>query len=294
MNHRVLLQQTISLTLIVLLLAGCGGTLAEQTATPIQTPDHSTLAADKRAGIPASDQDFVVYTVPGMDQVTLANIEYRDGLTMDVYYPPDFDFTQNLPVVIFVNGFADEWLQKQFGAKLKDYGQYISWSQLIAASGMIAIAYETHDPVVNIHDLINYTRANGPWLRINEDRICLWSGSANSATALYALTDTSAEYRDSLACAVIYYGRTSWEGITYTEQGLSADIPLFIVKAGRDDPSLNRQIDDIVEKVREANVPLEFVDYEDGVHGFDLFQDTAESREIIKQTLEFIKTHLQE
>ena len=288
MNHRVLLLQTIGLTLIVLLLAGCGGTPAEPTTTSIPIPDHSILATDKRKDTP--DQSSVVYTLPEMDQITLANIEYKEGLTMDIYYPLDFDFTQNLPVVIFVNGFVDEEFQKMFGCKLKDSGPSISWGQLVAASGMIAIMYETHDPDVDIHDLLNYTRANGSWLRVDKDRICLWASSASPPTALIALTDTSAEYHDSLACAIIYYGIIPPVSV----DDLSADIPLFIVKAGKDDAFLNIKLDKFVEKAREANIPLEFVDYEDGIHGFDYWQDTDESREIIKQTLEFMHTHLQE
>lgn len=278
MNHRVLFQLAISLMLTVLLLTGCGGTPDESTTTPIPTPDHSILASDKLTPV----QSFVVYTLPEMDQITLANIEYKDGLTMDIYYPLDFDFTQNLPVVIFVIGFVDN--------KLKDTEIYISRGQLVAASGMIAIAYETHDPDVDTHDLINYIRANESWLRIDKDRICLWSSSANAPTALIALTDTSTEYHDSLACAVIYYGVIP---PVYADD-LSADIPLFIVKAGTDVASLNRQLDQFVEKARAANIPLEFVDYEDGIHGFDVWQDTDESREIIEQSLEFMKTHLQE
>ena len=269
--------------IIIPLLVGCG-----MSDTPVPTPDHSILASDKRKDTP--DQSSVVYTLPEMDQITLANIEYKDGLTMDIYYPLDFDFTQNLPVVIFVNGFVDEEFQKMFGSKLKDSGVYISWGQLVAASGMIAITYETHDPDVDIHDLLNYTQANGSWLRVDKDRICLWASSASPPTALIALTDTSAEYHDSLACTVIYYGIIPPVSV----DDLSADIPLFIVKAGKDDAFLNIKLDKFVEKAREANIPLEFVDYEDGIHGFDVWQDTDESREIIKQTLEFMKTHLQE
>ena len=269
--------------IIIPLLVGCG-----MSDTPVPTPDHSILASDKRKDTP--DQSSVVYTLPEMDQITLANIEYKEGLTMDIYYPLDFDFTQNLPVVIFVNGFVDEEFQKMFGSKLKDSGVYISWGQLVAASGMIAITYETHDPDVDIHDLLNYTQANGSWLRVDKDRICLWASSASPPTALIALTDTSAEYHDSLACTVIYYGIIPPVSV----DDLSADIPLFIVKAGKDDAFLNIKLDKFVEKAREANIPLEFVDYEDGIHGFDVWQDTDESREIIKQTLEFMKTHLQE
>ena len=153
-----------------------------------------------------------------MDQVTLANVEYKDGLTMDVYYPPDFDFTQNLPVVIFVNGFVDDEIRQEIGCKLKDAGIHISWAQLVAASGMVAM----------------------------------------------------------------------WD----LRERLPPDTAFFIVKGGRDDTGLNPSIDRFVEKAREANISVEFVDYEDGIHGFDIWQDTDESREIVKQTVEFMKTHL--
>ena len=113
---------------------------------------------------------------------------------------------------------------------------------------------------------------------------------SQSPTALIALTDPSAEYHDFLACAVIYYGDTP----PASADDLSADIPLFIVKAGKDNAFLNIKLDKFVEKALEANIPLEFVDYEDGIHGFDFWQDTDESREIIKQTLEFMNTYLQE
>jgi len=268
---------------IIPLLVGCG-----TSETPVSTPDHSILASDKRKDTP--DQSFVVYTLPEMDQITLANIEYKDGLTMDIYYPLDFNFSKNLPVVIFVNGDVDEEVEKMIGCKWKDSGAYISWGQLVAASGMIAITYETQDPDLDIHDLVNYTRANGLLLRVDKDRICLWASSAHLRTALIALTDTSAEYHDSLACAVIYYGIIP----PASADNLSADIPLFIVKAGKDVAPLNIKLDQFVEKAREVNIPLEFVDYEDGIHGFDFWQDTDESREIIKQTLEFMKAHLQE
>jgi acetyl esterase/lipase len=55
---------------------------------------------------------------------------------------------------------------------------------------------------------------------------------------------------------------------------------------------LNQDLDDFVETARGANVPMEYVAYEEGIHGFDVYQDTAESREIIKQTLEFMKGYL--
>lgn len=297
MKHRgsFLLIIGLLLTVFVILLSGCGALVAEPTPTPIPTltpmptPDHSILAADMRKDSP--EKSSVVYTLPEMDQITVANVAYKDVLTMDVYYPQNFSFDQNLPVVIFVNGFPDEVAAEMLGAGLKDTGIYISWGQLVAAAGMSAITYEVAEPDVDIYDLISYVQANAAQLRLDKDRICIWSSSGNTPTAVVALTDSSRAYRDSLACAVLYYGYTP---PTIDPDGLSADIPWFIVKAGTDDPSLNLKLDNFIRKIRAAEVPLELVEYEDGIHGFEVWQDTDESREIIQQTIEFMKTNFQE
>ena len=287
--NRIKISFSLTMLITVILFSvGCNAIPGEPTPSPFPTPDHSILASDMRKDSP--EKSSVVYTLPEMDQVTVANVEYKDGQTMDVYYPPNFNFDQNLPVIIFVNGFRDEELQEMVGASLKDTGIYISWSQLVAAAGMSAVTYEANDPEVDIHDLINYVQADASRLRIDKDRICLWSSSANTTIAVIALTDPNTEYHDSLACGVIYYGVTP---LIFAED-FSADIPLFIVKAGKDDNNLNLSLDFFVDAAREANVPLEFVEYEDGIHGFDARQDTDDSREIVRQTLEFMKTNLQD
>ena len=272
-------------SLAALVAAACSSLVPIlSTPTPIPTPDHSILAADKRMETAAPD--FVVYSVPGMELVTVANIPYNDSLTMDVYYPPDFDFAQALPVVVFVNGFDDRRLKADVGTILKDAGIYISWGQLVAASGMLGITYEAEHPDTDIHDVLRHVRANASHFRAIPDRICLWSSSANSALAVRVITDATLDYRDSLVCAVIYFGVIRRHG------DLSPSIPLLVAKAGLDDERLNRDLDRFVQEAREANIPLEYLVYDDGRHGFDGRQDTEESRNIIEQTLEFLRSHL--
>src|SRR5216684_4695111 len=88
----------------------------------------------------------VVYTMPGVEAVTVRrNEEYgvtdAGALTMDLYYPPDSKRGARTPAVIFVTGFSDLGAQRMLGCTLKDIGSYISWGQLAAASGLIAITY---------------------------------------------------------------------------------------------------------------------------------------------------------
>ena len=66
----------------------------------------------------------VVYQLPDMDRVLLTNASYKDKLTADIYYPPNFKSDTKLPVVIFVNGVGDAIVLPD---SLKDTEQYISW-----------------------------------------------------------------------------------------------------------------------------------------------------------------------
>lgn len=82
--------------------------------------------------------------MPGVEAVTVRrNEEYQVGdagpLTMDLYYPPDATADARTPAVIFVTGFSDVGAQKMLGCKLKEMGSYISWAQLVAATGFVGI-----------------------------------------------------------------------------------------------------------------------------------------------------------
>jgi len=166
-------------------------------------------------------------------------------------------------------------------------GQYISWGQLVAASGLIGVTYEVpSEPRAATQDAITYVWENGPALGINPDRFCVWSCSSHSITALAVLTDTTSDYRDSLACGVIYYGDM------ITTNPLRSEVPLFIVEAGEDGPGTNRRIDRFVDEAKSAGVEVEFVIYPDGVHGFEVEQNTEETHDIVKRTLEFLAIHL--
>ena len=99
----------------------------------------------------------VVYQIPGTDAVkTRWDVEYRvtdaGVLTMDIYYPPDSKSEAPIPAVIFVSGYPDPGFQKMMGCKLKEMESYISWVQLTAASGLIAITYTTgNEPAEDVH-----------------------------------------------------------------------------------------------------------------------------------------------
>jgi hypothetical protein len=64
------------------------------------------------------------------------------------------------------------------------------------------------------------------------------------------------------------------------------------VRAGLDQPDLNSIIDNFIVKAFAQNVSITAVNHATGHHSFDILDNNERSREIIKQTLDFIKTHL--
>jgi hypothetical protein len=77
------------------------------------------------------------------------------------------------------------------------------------------------------------------------------------------------------------------------ELKLRDDLPLLIVRAGLENvPHLNNTIDHFISKAINQNLQIEFINYREGQHGFDAYDDNDQSREIIKKTIDFWKFHL--
>ena len=124
----------------------------------------------------------------------------------------------------------------------------ISWGQLAAASGVVAITYTNSEPAADLDALLQHVRQNAASLGIDENRIGVWACSGNVPLALWAVMQ---EGRAFLKCAVLLYGyMLDLDGATgvaeaahmfrYTNptDGKSIDdlppnLPLFIVRAGQ-------------------------------------------------------------
>lgn len=254
----------------------------------------------------------VVYQIPGMDAVTIRrNVEYRTtdpALTMDLYYPPDTKITARIPAVVFVSGYPDPGFEKMVGCKFKEMGSYISWGQLTAVSGIVAITYTNIEPAADVKTLLQYIRENAASLGIDENRIGLWACSGNVPNALSVLMHERGDY---LKCAVLCYGcMLDLEGSTgmadaakmfgfvnpcagKSVEDLPNEVPLFIARAGQDQmPRLNETMDRFLAKALTCNLPITFTNHPAGPHAFDVLDNSETSREIIRQILTFMRFHL--
>jgi len=255
----------------------------------------------------------VVYAIPGMTSVTIRrDVEYgatdAAALTMDLYYPPEAARGARTAAVVFVTGYSDVGAQKMLGCRFKDMASYVSWGRLAAASGMVGITYVNREPAADALAVLQYVRTNAASLEIDETRIAVWSCSGNVPNALSVLMQSG---QDSLKCAALSYGlmldldgstvvadaAKQW-GFVNPAAGNSVDdlprrLPLFVARAGRDEfPGLNDTIDRFLTAALRANLPVTFVNHSEGPHAFDLFDDSATSREIVKRILSFLQFHL--
>ncbi len=276
------------------------GALAQEASKPAKEPTLEEIKPMR-----------VVYSVQGMERVKVQkNLVYKKAgdleLQMDVYAPPDLKRGERRPAVIFVSGDAPWEILKD----LKDWGVYVSYGQLAAASGFVGVTFnhrstekftKIRDAAQDIDDAISYARGHADALGIDPDRICLWAYSAGGPFLRTMLRDKPAFVR----CIVGYYSMfglpqgTAAEDVVreftvsnYLGQNPKNVPPLMVVRAGRDVPFINDSVDEFLREAVKQNLSIEFTNYVEGTHGFDVDVNTDRTREIIKRTLEFVKKHL--
>jgi hypothetical protein len=259
----------------------------------------------------------IVYAIPGMEKIrALKDLTYKRladvELKMDVYHPQNLPSGARRPAVVFIHGGA---LPPNLRTKPKEWGAYVSYGQLAAASGFVGITFNHRfygwdmkalaDARSDVADAIAYIRSNAERLGIDRDRICLWSLSAGSLFLGAAISDAPSFIR----CLVFYYAIMDLEPLRKERPAITDDVtrefspiyrlegarqkfaPLFIARAGRDEPGLNVAVDTFIRAAVSRNATLDFSNHAEGQHGFDVLDDNERTREIIRRTLDFIKAH---
>ena len=246
----------------------------------------------------------VLYDHPDAARVSVrSEVVPGRGITVDLYFPPASQ-EEVSPVVIFVLAYPDS----VFGP-LKNFRLYTSWARLVAAEGFVGVLYETSEPEADLESIFTFLGEQAERFQIDLNRVGLWSCSGNTALAL-----KHARRRDSFlpAAFVAYYGimptpdgfRAAAIDSFRTQFGFSlpgygdgesyrADLPMLLVRAGRDRYSIIlNSIDHFAAYAFQQNLPVTVLNYPEGQHTFDVRDDTAETRSIIKQTLDFFQVHL--
>lgn len=254
----------------------------------------------------------VVVSVPGMDAVSARrDLAYKTGdgepLRMDVYSPPGP--SRPRPAVVLVHGGPIP----RTGAK--NMGVFVSYGQLLAASGLVAIAFDHRflaparlaDAGTDVTDLVAHVRANAAALGVDPERLALWVFSGGGPFLSGPLRERPAWLR----AVVAYYAaldlqqappgadggigpelRQAFSPVHALGSAARTAPPILVARAGLDNPWLNDGIDRFVKAALATGARLDLLTHPDGRHGFDILDDDARSRGIIRRTLAFLEESL--
>lgn len=258
----------------------------------------------------------IVYSVPGMARVkAVKNLVYKrvqgEELKMDVYSPLATSRRVRRPAVIFVHGGR---IPRNLLTTPKEWGAYISFGQLVAASGFVGVTFNHRfytwdslpDSQSDVMDLITHVRDNAESLGIDKDRIVVWAVSAGGIFLSQLLRDNPPYVRSIIA----YYTQLDLQDqrkaapasvtdetlrdhspVYHLEKSGKNVPPIFIARAGLDSAALNGGIDRFVQLALAKNLTIDLVNHATGQHGFDIEDNNDRSRQIIMRTIEFIKAH---
>jgi dienelactone hydrolase len=273
------------------------------SATPTQPDQYRN---------PTVGRDLVLQ-IPGMHRAKvrrgfLYRRVGRDRLRLDVYYPRRVSPSRRLPAVL-LGGPA-------FSAG-RQSGQKVGWAQLIAASGMAAIAFDTRsdgglqrprDPAEDVSAALAFVRSRAQFLRIDPERLCTLGFSIG--TAPWHLWATMREPAAFVRCNAVFYGPLDFDDLGPAVGMSSEDArefsarrllelhgasipPTLVVKAGRErNAGINESIDRFAAAAAQRGARVRVLTHRAGIHAFDVLQPSAPSRALINQALAFMKRRL--
>ncbi|MGD0781691.1 MAG: alpha/beta hydrolase [Candidatus Aminicenantales bacterium] len=259
----------------------------------------------------------VVYRFPGMDDVQVrSNIVYKragnEELMMDVYSPRGGGTAEKRPAVVFIHGGP---IPKPPTLQPKDWTDYICFGKLAAASGFVGVTFNHRffgldrlaDAQGDIDALVDFIRGQASTLGIDEGRLAFWAFSGGGSF----LSEAIRRPRDFVRCLLGFYSIMDLRPFrSQAPAGFNEDVlasfspvvaigetpgkvpPVFIGRAGLDNPVLNAGIDEFMGLALKKNIRLTVRNHPEGYHGFDVRNDDATSRDIIREAFAFLKAHL--
>jgi len=180
----------------------------------------------------------VVLQIPGMHRAKVKrNVVYQRSprLRMDVYRPRNA--RGRLPAVLLGGP----------PGRGRTSGQKVGWAQLLAASGLSAVAFDIRsdgrlqsprNPALDVQSAIAYVRSHSKRLGIDPSRLCTLGFSAP-----WHLWATMRDPQSWLRCNVVYYEPLDFQSpalgdefsaLTYLRRSPGSIPPMLVVKAGRD------------------------------------------------------------
>ena len=245
----------------------------------------------------------VVYSVPGM-----ADVRVRQGLVyktvqdtplnFDLYAPATGPGAR--PAVILIHGGPGPGLGARRWQVFQSYGR------LLAASGMIGIAFDHRllgldrypDSAADVADLARHVREEAGTLGIDPTRLALWAFSGGGPLLAAPLRERPSWLKLIVAYYTIMhrFGNDQDEAFS-TIAALGPDAsnapPIVVARAGLDMfPEINPSIDRFVAAANDAGATVDLLTHPTGRHSFDILDPGERSSQIIERTLAALRDSL--
>lgn len=244
----------------------------------------------------------VFYSVPGTDAVRVErDIVFRTAgetpLKADIYLPAA---RGTYPVVLLVSGGAvNDWRTAAF---------YTSFARVLAAEGVAAVNYDKRlardrlAAVAASEDslaLVDYLKSHAADYGLDTSRLCTWHFSAGGTVAGTMLGERSPASCVLLTYAILSFGKGDEDpqlaphsALVQVRQRGGSIPPTLVVRAGRDAKPLNDSIDAFVAAALASNATVALINYPAGDHGFEVLNDTDETRRVIAQSIAWLKARV--
>jgi acetyl esterase/lipase len=159
----------------------------------------------------------------------------------------------------------------------------------------------------DVADLIAHVRANAAALGVDPDRIAIWAFSGGGPLLSASLRERPGWLRAVLSFYAVLDLQQPPPG---ADSGLSQELrvrfspiralgddartapPLLVARAGLDHPWLNGGVDRFVQEALARGATLDLLNHPEGRHAFDILDDDAGTKEILRRAVEFLKERL--
>ncbi len=219
------------------------------------------------------------YPPPAAGSVTVTkDVQYGRSdtlaLRMDVFRPKNG--AERAPVlIIFYGGVGAD----------RSNGFSEGWAKAAASRGLVAVLPDIRQERAadDFRQLIAHLYDNVSTYHGDRDAIAVYAGSGNVYSALPIVEDPN---QTKVKAAVMYYG-------TGPVTTFRRDLPIMFVRAGLDRPGVNGDArSGIVAMVANAiaqNAPVSVINNPVGHHAFEMFDEGDVTRDVIDQTIDFVK-----
>ncbi len=234
------------------------------------------------------------YPVPPQETIRVTRgVAYAgDGtstLAMDVYRPAAA--SAPAPALILYSLY---WPEDNDRPAREANDQARRWAQIAAGRGIVAIIPDlrampgtgtAQAPARarqgDFERVVAHLTEHAGEYGIDRNRLAVFAASGNVASALPAVQDAR---NAAIRAAVLYYGGAGAEVTTFRK-----DLPVLWVRAGLDSPGMNAAIDRFTALALSQNAPLTLINHRTGHHAFEARDDDVATRQVIDQSLEFVK-----